>query len=182
MVLAAEKMMVRERMMAWLRANDVLEGCEAVMVRLGTELLLAWSAFWVSPSWWRWRSVNASTRNEREAEKRKRLARTTRLFKVVEGRRRRRREEDPRASGGGYSWLRGIGGTYGPTSREWLGDGGGKKNGRGGMGRRGCLRARWSSWRELLQGIGGTYKPTFRERWKDGEREELGEEWRAEDA
>jgi hypothetical protein len=99
MVLAAEKMMVRERMMAWLRANDVLEGCEAVMVRLGTELLLAWSALWVSPSWWRWRSVNASTRNEREAEKRKRLARTTGFFKVVEGRR-RRREEDSRAEDG----------------------------------------------------------------------------------
>jgi hypothetical protein len=37
----------------WLRASDVLEGCEVVMVILGTELLLPWSAFWVSPSWWR---------------------------------------------------------------------------------------------------------------------------------
>jgi hypothetical protein len=99
MVLAAEKMMVGERVMVWLRANDVLEGYEAGMVRVGTEVLLAWSAFWVSPSWWRWRSVNASTRNERQAEKRKRLARTTSFFKVVEGRR-RRREEDARAEDG----------------------------------------------------------------------------------
>jgi hypothetical protein len=78
----------------WLRANDVLEGCKAAMVRLGTELLLPWSVFWVSPSWWRWRSVNASTRNEREAEKRKCLARTTDVFKVVEERRRKRRREE----------------------------------------------------------------------------------------
>jgi hypothetical protein len=99
MVLAAEKMMVGERVMVWLRANDVLEGYEAGMVRVGTEVLLAWSAFWVSPSWWRWRSVNASTRNERQAEKRKRLARTTSFFKDVEGRR-RRREEDARAEDG----------------------------------------------------------------------------------
>lgn len=36
----------------WAKRIDVVECCEAVLVRLGTKLLVAWSAFWVSPRWW----------------------------------------------------------------------------------------------------------------------------------